>query len=177
MRRPVSLQAPHVGSTLVPGVTTTAVDRERVLAQIRTGFDQLEGDVLAAAGWRPDRPAADEEGPVWRWWSEEGLPVLRQWREFYAAQTASWWTLASTDWDTYASWQDRLIRLRQEARTRLARVGRRLTSPDPEDVPRTPWDQAREVTGDVRDAVRATGYVAAAAGALLVLGGLIRRSR
>ena len=170
------MPVPTVGLTLIPGVTTTVGDRERVLDQLHTDFAQLQGDVFAAAGWRVDHPVADEASPVWRWWEAEARPTVEEWQKFYAQQVSSWWAKFSTDWDVYTAWQERLLKLRQAAADQLAQSGRRLTSPDPVAIPRTPWDRVRDLSGDVRDTLKTAGLVAAGVGAVVLVGALLRRS-
>lgn len=182
MRRPQSTYRNYparrasVGSTLIPGLTTTVGDRARILEQLHTDFAQLQGDIFTAAGWRTDHPEVDESSPAWLWWQSQARHTLDEWQKFYANQASSWWAKFSTDWDVYTSWQERLVALREATKAELARAGRRLTSPDPVGIPRTPWDRARDLTGDVRDTLKTVGWVAAGVGGLLVVRALIQRS-
>ena len=129
-----------VGSTVIPGLTTTVGDRERVLEQLHTDFAQLQGDIFAAVGWRTDHPVVNEKSPIWQWWEVDARPTVEEWQKFYADQAESWWEKFSTDWSVYTDWQKRLIQLRTLAKDQLARSGHRINSPDPVNIPRTPWD-------------------------------------
>ena len=129
-----------VGSTVIPGLTTTVGDRERVLEQLHTEFIQLQSDIFGAAGWKPDRQITNEENPIWQWWGRVAHPTVEEWQKFYADQVGSWLTKFFTDWSVYTDWQKRLVQLRKLAKDQLALAGHRMESPDPIGIPTTPWD-------------------------------------
>lgn len=155
--------AASVGSTLIPGLTTTVGDREDVLKELHDQFVGIQEDIFRAAGWRPDpgstgqaHPVADEHDPIWRWWEEVARPTVEAWQAFYARQVESWWAKFRTDWSEYTRWQDRLLKLREAAKVELAKHGHRVSSPDPEEIPGTPVDLLRRLGRDLEDKARDT---------------------
>lgn len=126
---PPTLGRGVVGSTVIPGLTTTVPDRVELLKKLNTELRQLVSDVL---------PARTSE--IQLWWDQQGKPLVEEFNDFYNDRKDSWFTNWRTDWDAYTNWQDRIVALRDAARERLARSGVKLTSPEPSNVPRTPWD-------------------------------------
>lgn len=176
-RSPSEHRDPRVGSTLIPGVTTTVGDRERVLEQLHTDFAQLQGDIFRAVGWRESHPVADESSPIWTWWESAVRPTVEEWQKFYADQTDSWWTRFGTDWDVYTGWQKRLLALRTLAKKKLEQYGQKLESADPLDVPRTPWEGAGDAARETGHLLKVLGYTAIGVGGAIVLASAIRRGR
>lgn len=173
--------ATPVGSTVVPGLTTTVHDRELVLEQLHTDFAQLQGDIFAAAGWRSDHPVMDPKSPIAEWWELDVRPTIEEWQKFYADQAGSWWSRWQTDWDVYTGWQDRLVALRQIARSKLAQHGKKLQSPDPAKIPRVPWqglgDGARDTATDLAKLMKYVAYAAIGVGGIYAVSSIASITR
>lgn len=147
------------GSTVIPGLTTTVGDRERVLEQLKTEFRQLELDIASKMQHQ------DNRDPVWQWWQIAGKPTVDEWLAFYADQVDSWWAKFSTDWDVYTDWQKRMIRLREAAAAKLKELGRhRLDTPDPVNLPGIPWEGlgegAQHAADEAAKMLKVAGYTA-----------------
>lgn len=160
-----------VGSTAIPGLTTTIGDRERVLRQLHTEFAQLEEDFAAKMTTR------DARDPLWQWWQIAGVPTLAEWHAFYADQIDSWWSKFSTDWDVYTDWQERLVRLREASAGKLKQAGKHLETPDPVNLPKVPWkglgEDARHAVDETAKILKYAGYAAIGVAGLLVVSNVV----
>lgn len=126
------------GRVLVGGdVYHTDAELGRVLGQLDSDFGRFRSEVEPRVS-APGAPAA-----LVQWWRVDVGPTLDEWVKFYAAESSSWVTRASTSWSTYASWWQQLRALRSAARLQ----GIALVSPEPSTLPETLFERGEKGRG------------------------------
>ncbi len=115
-------------------------DRQLALDQIAADFTALSNDLTVWHQANADAPTASASA---QWLAADVTPTITQWQTWKAKQSASWWTMAATSWDSYEAWRDRLVRLRELARAH----GVTLQSSEPAALPKTVWQKSDEGSG------------------------------
>lgn len=143
----------------------TVGDRTEAVKKLGTEFAMFQNDLMHQLGWSQDHPAINELDPRAGWWRSNMMPVLNEWQSFQAKNAGSWVDRFATSWDTYDSWQKRLASLRDSARS----AGFDLTSPDPQALPKTIFDNLTDGVGQVWSLTKTLVWVAVIVGGLFVL--------
>lgn len=119
-----------VGGEVFHGVS----DKRDALVVLRTGYDDLRRDLLAAA---PTGHIADSI-----------RDSLANFDLFFDRESDSVLIRWATEWPTYQAWWARLRELREECRA----AGIPLSSADPPPLPSTVWQRGADGTGSRLDA-------------------------
>ncbi len=112
-------------------------DRQHALAALTTDYTAFQNDLALTA-----RAPADLD-----WACLVVAPVLADWARFVGAVRANTLSAYTLEWSAIEEWYERLVRLRELARTR----GIALVSPEPVKLPRTIWERGGSGTGSVAD--------------------------
>lgn len=164
-----------VGSTLVPGLTTTVGDREDAVRQLHVDFVQLRSDLYSAMGWRQNKPTIDDNNPIWVWYQANIKPTMDEWQRFHDSQMGSWYEKFRTDWERYVDWQKRLTRLREVARAKLAEFNSKLESPEPVGLPESPWRKIGDVGDSVGSTLKTIAYIGLGIGGMVIASNLVKK--
>ena len=113
-------------------------DRQAAIGQLSSDFAALEGDLTLHAT-SPEDAA---------WVASVVMPTLHDWQTFAERQKKSALSPWVTEWSVFETWQERLRRLRDLARSR----GIHLDSPEPVRLPQTVWERGESGTGSGLDA-------------------------
>jgi hypothetical protein len=114
-------------------------DRSAALGQLGADFSALQGDLSLHA----------EDPADLAWVIAVAVPTLRDWQAFAAKQDGNTLSPWVTEWSVYESWWERLVRLRELARSR----GIQLDSPEPVPLPKTVWQRGTTGSGSSTDAL------------------------
>lgn len=105
-------------------------DRKVALEMLDLGFADLERELADAI---TSAPPSEKNSATAQWWTIHVAPAIAEWRSFAANERASWIARVATKWETFETWRDRLVRLRENARIQ----GIALASPEPISLPKT----------------------------------------
>lgn len=123
-------------------------DRARAVATIDVAFSEFRADVEPRVTEISAPPARAQ------WWSADVAPMLSDWTAFRDHQS-SWVARAATEWSTYEAWLTVLRNLRAGARAQ----GLVLTSPEPQRLPQTVFEQGAAGRGGKLEAAWTIGRV------------------
>lgn len=150
----------------VGAIVHTVGDRQRALLQFNTDFGALRAEILSAIRaanahlqtGTPEAQAAIRHSPIYVWYATFVRPTLDEWDAFYEDQSNRGdLALASTSWDAYESWEQRLRSLRDVARGKLGR----LSSAEPTALPTSLVQDAGGVLSSAAGSVGSVAKIAA----------------